>query len=125
MEKETDKKIKRRRAPVQPEKSTRPISGATNDSLALQRAVGNQGMQQLFESGGLQAKLRTSQPGDAHEQEADRAAEDQARHPGEHPRTLILEDDAESVGPGQMRKREFVSLQKTRPALRPTRCWSR
>src|SRR5262249_61147024 len=56
---------------------------------------------------------RTSQPGDAHEQEADRAAEDQARHPGEHRRTLIVEDDAPSVGPGQMRKREFVSLLQT------------
>src|SRR5215813_15039781 len=130
----------------------------------LQRALGNQGMRTLLESGGLQAKLRVSQPGDADEQEADRVAEqivstqagprlqrkfacggscaqcqeeqasvihrrartaptlrsfpfsiqrqaaatdegshraaaadadtrrDQARHPGEHPRTLIVED---------------------------------
>jgi hypothetical protein len=41
----------------------------------LQRSVGNQGMLQLLESGSLQAKLRVSQPGDADEQEADRAAE--------------------------------------------------
>ncbi len=151
---------------------------------ALQRAVGNQGMQQLLESGGLQAKLRVSQPGDADEQDADRAAEhivsvqagprlqrkcacggscsrcqeeqdpiihrrartapilrsfphsiqrqaatptteepshraataeadtrrDQAKHPGTHPRTLIVEDDAPNLGPGQLRKREFVAL---------------
>jgi len=142
-------------------------------------------MLQLLASGGLQAKLHESQPGDADEQEADRAAEhvvstqaaprlqrkcacggscaqcqqdeetvihrrartaptlrslpfsiqrqaapteershrtaaadadtrgNQAKHPGEHPRTLIVEDDAVSVGPGQMRKREFVALLQT------------
>ncbi len=144
-------------------------------------------MQQLLESGGLQAKLRVSQPGDADEQDADRAAEqvivaqasprlqrkcacggscaqcqqdeepvvhrhatshpvlrsfpfsiqrqaatsatdershraaaadadtrrNQAKHPGAHPRTLIVEDDAPSLGAGQLRKREFVSLLQT------------
>jgi hypothetical protein len=160
--------------------------GAAESSLSgLQRTLGNQGMLQLLESGGLQAKLRVSQPGDADEQEADRAAEhvvssqptprlqrkcncggscsqcqeeevihrsartapvlgsfpfsiqrqaattttegtshrapaaeagaraDQAKHPGERPWTLVVEDDAPTLGPGQMRKREFVSLLQT------------
>ncbi len=137
----------------------------------------------LFESGMLQAKLRISQPGDADEQEADRAAEqivsrksygtgpvlqrkcacggtcsscksedeqeqvihrsavgplsgfslsiqrapaadpssdrpaaeqghrhDQAKHPGERPHALVVEDDAPSLAPGQMRKTQFVAL---------------
>jgi len=158
-----------------------------NPLLQFQRDLGNQGMQRLLESGGLQAKLRVSEPGDADEQEADRAAEhiisaqpaprlqrkcacggtcaqcrqdeepvvhrrarrapdlrpfpfsiqrqaatsateepshraaaaeadtrrDQAKHPGEHPRTLIVDDEAPSLGPGQMRKQEFVSLLQT------------
>src|SRR5882762_7942668 len=41
----------------------------------LPRTVGNQAMGRLFGSGMLQAKLRVSQPGDADEEEADRAAE--------------------------------------------------
>jgi len=40
----------------------------------LQRNLGNQAMQQLLESGAIQAKLRISQPGDADELEADRVA---------------------------------------------------
>jgi hypothetical protein len=41
----------------------------------LPRTVGNQAMGRLFESGGLRAKLRVSQPGDGDEEEADRVAE--------------------------------------------------
>ena len=136
----------------------------------------------LFESGGLQTKLRISQRGDADEQEADRAAEqivsrqahsstpllqrkcacggtcssckgeeereqiihrsavgplrafpfsiqraaadqstaqpaaeegqrhDQAKHPGERPHALVVEDNAPSLASGQMRKTEFLNL---------------
>jgi len=183
LEKATHQQVKSRLTPVQPVNGARQVFGATNDSFALQRALGNQGMQSLLESGRLQAKLRVSQPGDADERDADRAAEhvvsaqaaprlqrkcacgscaqcqqgeetvlhrgartapmlqsfpfsiqrqaatattaersyrastadadtrrNQSKHPGEHPRTLIVEDDAPSLGPGQMRKREFVSL---------------
>jgi len=184
LEKETHQQVNSRPATVQSVNGTRPVFAATNDPFALQRAVGNQGMRRLLESGRLQAKLHVSQPGDADEREADRPAEqivsaqpaprlqrkcacggscgqcqeeqesiihrrartapglrsvpfsiqrqtatsttdershraaaadadtrrDQAQHPGGHPRTLIVEDDAPSLVPGQMRKREFVAL---------------
>lgn len=159
----------------------------TGDAFALQRSLGNHAMSRLLESGGLQAKLLVSQPGDADEQEADRAVEqvvssqtvprlqrkcacggscpqcqeeevihrsarttpvlgsfpfsiqrqaatttttedtsrrataaeagareDQARHPGERPRTLIVEDDAPSLAPGQMHKTQFLNLLQSR-----------
>jgi len=61
-------------------KSTRALA-ASSAGLAqfspfaqLQRNLGNQAMQQLLESGAIQAKLRISQPGDADELEADRVA---------------------------------------------------
>ena len=157
-------------------------------------------MQRLLESGGLQAKLRVSQPGDADEQEADRAAEqclsssqalapaaaqvrlrrfllavserrrqepvihrtrqpgrlrsfplsiqrqaatptptnshraaadeadtsDQAKHPGAHPRTLIVEDDAPSLGAGADAQAGVrLACCRPRPAPRPMRCWNR
>jgi hypothetical protein len=158
-------------------------ASANNDFFAgLQRTLGNQTMLRLFESGGVQAKLRISQPGDADEQEADRVAEqivsrrssnttpvlqrkcscggtcssckgeeeqeqvvhrsalgplrafpfsiqraptdpssarpaaeeghrhDQAKHPGEHPHVLVVEDNAPSLSAGQMRKTEFLNL---------------
>ena len=189
MEKAAAQNVPIRIAPVQAVNGTRPVSGTPNDAFGLQRMLGNQGTLQLLESGGLQAKLRVSQPGDADQQEPDRAAElivsslatprlqrncacggtcascqeeedqvihrsargpkaalrslpfsiqrqtattttaedashrssaaeagareDQTRHPGEHPRTLIVEDDEPSLGPGQMRKREFVTLLQT------------
>src|SRR5260370_30101374 len=43
--------------------------------LRLQRAVGNQAVQRMINSGRLQAKLNVNQPGDVYEQEADQAAE--------------------------------------------------
>src|SRR5262249_8796998 len=75
VEKTTGQGVTSRVAPVQPVNGRRPASAATNDFFSLQRALGNQGMLRLLESGGLQAKLRVSQPGDGDEQEADRAAE--------------------------------------------------
>src|SRR5213079_1144213 len=42
--------------------------------LALQRSVGNQAMQRLMRSPGIQAKLKISQPGDQFEREADNVA---------------------------------------------------
>jgi len=189
VEKETAQGVASQLAPVQPAKSARAVFGGVNDPFALQRAVGNQGMQRLLESGGLQAKLRVSQPGDADEQDADQAAEqiisaqaaprlqrkcacggscsrcqeeqeqiihrsarttpptpqsfpfsiqrqastttteesshrapaaeagarrDQAQHPGEHPRALIVEDGAPSLAAGQMHKTQFLNLLQSR-----------
>ncbi len=109
MEKEKDRGTPDKPAPIKPVNERRPVSGTTDDSFALQRTVGNQAMQRLLTSGGLQAKRRAGQSGDAVEHEADRAAE-QARHSEQRPGPLIVEDDAPMVGPGQMRKTEFVTL---------------
>jgi hypothetical protein len=48
---------------------------AGNPFAGLQQTLGNQGMLQLLEAGTIQTKLRVSQPGDADEVEAYRAAE--------------------------------------------------
>ncbi len=42
------------------------------------------------------------------------AREDQARHPGERPRILVVDDDAQSVGAEQMRKTQFLTLLSSR-----------
>ncbi len=47
----------------------------------LQRTIGNQAVQKFIKSGALQAKLGIGQPGDIHEQEADRVAEQIIRMP--------------------------------------------
>lgn len=49
--------------------------------LNLQKTIGNQAVQRLFESGVIQAKLRIGQPGDKYELEADRIAEQVMRMP--------------------------------------------
>jgi hypothetical protein len=161
-----------------------PAKAEDNSFFTLQRAVGNQAIERLLTSGGVQTKLRVSQPGDADEQEADRVAEqivsrpsrgagpvlqrkcacggtcsscknededvihrsalgplrafpfsiqraavedpthsnvsaaeaarhDTRKHPGEHPHTVIVEDDAPTLSPGQMRKTQFVALLQT------------
>ncbi len=43
--------------------------------MRLQRTIGNQAVQGLFNSGIVHAKLRIGQPNDVYEQEADRVAE--------------------------------------------------
>ena len=58
-------------------------TGYPDSIIRLQRVIGNQAVQKLirhnigfdFRKSGIQAKLRVSQPGDMHEQEADRVAE--------------------------------------------------
>ena len=47
----------------------------------LHQTLGNQGVQRLLRTRAIQAKLRVSQPGDIHEQEADRIAEQVMRMP--------------------------------------------
>ncbi len=51
------------------------ISSPIDQILFLQRTIGNQAVQRLFESGVIQAKLKISQPNDIYKQEADRVAE--------------------------------------------------
>ncbi len=72
--------------------------------LYLQRTIGNQAVLRL-----IQTKLKTSQPGDQHEQEADRVAE-QSITPT---RALIVDDEVKTIGQGQMRKSEFLSQLRT------------
>ncbi|MCX9012824.1 MAG: DUF4157 domain-containing protein [Candidatus Methanoperedens sp.] len=69
-------------APSQ-QKIENPISRSTSADriLLFQRTVGNQSVQKLIISGAMQAKLRTNQPGDMYEQEADRVAEQVMRMP--------------------------------------------
>lgn len=49
--------------------------------LHLQRTIGNQAVQRLFESGVIQAKLKIGNPNDIYEQEADCVAEQVMRMP--------------------------------------------
>ena len=51
------------------------ISSPIDHILFLQRTIGNQAVQRLFESSVIQAKLKIGQPNDIYEQEADRVAE--------------------------------------------------
>ncbi len=46
-----------------------------NPNLALQRTLGNQGMQRALQTRAIQTKLRISEPDDPYEQEADRISE--------------------------------------------------
>ncbi len=57
------------------------ISLPIDHILHLQRTIGNQAVQRMFESNALQAKLRVGQPNDIYEQEADRVAEQVMRMP--------------------------------------------
>ena len=57
-------------------------SGSLSDRVVfLQKTIGNQGVERLIRSGVLQAKLRSGQPGDKYEQEADRVADQVMRMP--------------------------------------------
>jgi len=59
---------------LQPQPQEHPL-------LQLQQDIGNQAVLQLMRAGVLQAKLAVSQPGDAHEQEAERVAQQVMRMP--------------------------------------------
>jgi hypothetical protein len=55
----------------------------------LQRSAGNLAIHRLLRSGGIQAKLTVSQPGDEHEREADRVADEVMRMPEPAPRPAV------------------------------------
>ncbi len=52
-----------------------------NRIFPLQQSIGNQALQRLLRSGGIQAKLSIGQPNDKYEQEADRVADQVMRMP--------------------------------------------
>jgi hypothetical protein len=51
------------------------------DIVNLHQTIGNQAVQRLLESGGIQASLKIGQPNDIYEQEADRVADEVMRMP--------------------------------------------
>lgn len=67
----------------QKNKIMRSTNSPTERILLLQKTIGNQAVQRLIMSGALHAKFMISQPGDKHEQEADRVAEAVMRNPGQ------------------------------------------
>jgi hypothetical protein len=70
------------------------VRSTTEQILFFQRAIGNQAVQRLFKAGLLQAKLKTGQPNDIYEQEADRVAEQVMRMPF----TTVVSDQSSVVG---------------------------
>jgi hypothetical protein len=55
--------------------SLQPLNSPFKNVFFLQRAIGNQAVQRLFRSGAIQAKMKTGQPNDIFEGEADRIAD--------------------------------------------------
>ena len=51
------------------------VNSPIDHILTLQKTIGNQAVQRLIKSGTIQAKLKTDQPGDIYEQQADRVGE--------------------------------------------------
>jgi len=54
---------------------SKSTSSPIENIISLQKNIGNQAVQRLFESGNIQAKLKIGRPGDKYEQEADRVAD--------------------------------------------------
>ena len=67
--------------------------GPLDPVLELQRKIGNQAVQRLLSSGGIQAKLQISQPGDSYEREADDVADTVMRMPAQHKSQQPLQDE--------------------------------
>jgi predicted secreted Zn-dependent protease len=65
--------------------------------LSLQRTIGNQAVQRLFNSGVIQAKLKIGQPNDIYEQEADRVAEQVMRMPEPRLQRQAEEEEEEEL----------------------------
>ena len=73
------------------------ISSPIDHILSLQRTIGNQAVQRLFNSGVIQAKLKIGQPNDIYEQEADRVAEQVMRMPVPQLRRQPEEEEEELI----------------------------
>lgn len=94
-------------------KSRQPDEAAVHSLEELQRSGGNQAMLQLLSTGALQTKSNGSQPTAAGLATTPGATEgaDAAATPApvRVAPSLIVEDEAKEVGPGQMRKSDFLS----------------
>lgn len=80
MEHQLAKQTKQKEQPKNPPSSspsqkTPAERATTHPILRLQRALGNQAVQRMVNSGQIQTKLAIGQPGDVYEQEADRMAQ--------------------------------------------------
>jgi hypothetical protein len=112
----------------------RPSSGQADasDSLwQLQQSVGNRAVVRLMAPLSVQTKSEAPASGDAFEQEADQAADtatrspmaaatappDEGMAPGDSPaaapQDFVVEDDERRVGPGQLRRTEFLASVRT------------
>src|SRR5205085_319277 len=69
----------------------------------VRQAAGNFAVQRFLRAGAIQAKLAVSAPGDAYEQEADRAADSVMRMPGVRPGSAPLSHGA--VAPGKIQRK--------------------
>ncbi len=98
---EKDKDRSRARA------SPKERSGSPQNAVAnLQQTIGNQAVVRLLASGAIQAKL-ANQPGDAAGAAGTAPTVSTDLH---RPQSLIVEDDAPSLAPGQMKKSAFLDL---------------
>jgi hypothetical protein len=70
-----------RRAKRSSEEPLAPRNHSEPPLLRLQRSLGNQAVLRLLNVGGIQPKLRISDPNDESEQEADRVADEVMRMP--------------------------------------------
>ena len=86
--------------------------------LDLQRGAGNRTLTRWLQSGTpwIQTKSNDDSATDAAEQQADAAAETVTQNRQAPAKSLIVDDDAKQLQPGQMRKGEFLS------ALRSSVC---
>jgi uncharacterized protein DUF4157 len=101
--------------PKQAQLSSAPTSAAPVATdvtlLDFQRGAGNRSLSQWLQSGTpwIQTKSNNDGATDAAEKQADAAAEKATQKPQTPAKSLIVDDDAQQVQPGQMRKTDFLS----------------
>jgi len=84
---------------VREKESLKTVDSPVAQILHLQRTLGNQAVQRLFESGTIQAKLKIGKPGDKYEKEADRVADQVMRMPEPKISRQTEEEEEELVQP--------------------------
>ena len=84
-----------------------------------QRGMGNQGIQQLLQGFGVQAKLSVSEPGDELEEEADEVANQVLRMETPTPEALPLEEEDDEKKLGVKRRADSSSGSAAAPAVTP------
>ena len=94
--------------------------GAERDPFTdAQRGMGNQGIQQLLQGFGVQAKLSVSEPGDELEEEADEVANQVLRMEAPTPEALPLEEEDDEKKLGVKRRADSSSGGAAAPAVTP------